>query len=435
MSASRLLWGHVVKKASPLLLAFLLSGACAVAGCAADPAATGSQSESATSAGADELTAQAEADAVVVAADSLTFPGQVAKTHRVNDLYARTVKKEVVYLAGGRATNAVLPDGSIDPTAKNPNGYLRKVTGVELLPNGDTKFLTQPASLTEARGALLASGTFKAQDSGDCFPQATNPFNLYNIDLSRTLYAKQFGSIGAMKIALKNTNLTIDGNLDTGVAGSCWGPDAAHALLTLNLKGQATLEGAFDGAFGAETGTKELYHKQIAITSVLGYPLALDLTVSAECEFESTGKAVADVGVTLNGSVTGGGQWDSSDGFSTVFRPTWPKASVIGPSFSSNASVGGKCTLVVNGKALIFDSTDGPYAQASVYLQLDGTGTGSGAGTTAGGQVEAKLTTGVDAKLGGSLRPFSYTIIDNIDAPLFHQDWELFDKTFSVATP
>lgn len=428
-----MLWGDVVKLASPLLLALLLSGACVVAGCSADADATGAQSEAATSDG--DLTARAEADAVVVAADSLTFPGHVAKTRRVNDLYARTVKKEVVYLVGDRATNAVLPDGSIDPASNNPNGYLRKVTGVELLPSGDTKFLTEPASLAEAQGALLTSGTFKAQSSNDCFPQATNAFNLYNIDLSRTLYAKQFGSIGSMKIALKNTNLTIDGNLDTQVAGSCWGPDAAHALLTLNLKGQATLEGAFDGAFGAETGTKELYHKQVAITSVLGYPLALDLTVNAECEFESTGKAVADVGVTLNGSVTGGGKWDSNDGFSTVFNPTWPKASVIGPSFSSNASIGGKCTLVVNGKALIFDSTDGPYAQASVYLQLDGTGSGSGAGTSAGGQVEAKLTTGVDAKLGGSLRPFSYTIIDNIDAPLFHRDWELFDKTFSVATP
>lgn len=416
-------------RTSFVLFATLAIGACVVSGCAA-----GNDSAAST---ASDVTVQlddpkAEADAVVVASDSVTFPSHVSKSSRVIDLMNRTVKNETVFLVGTRASNAVLADGTIDPNSKNPNGYMRKIVSAEMLPNGDTKFNTAPASLIEAQPAMKAAGFFSSSNSDDCFPQTTNAFNLYNIDLSRTLYQKSFGSIGSMNIALKNTKLAITGNLDTQVTGGCFSPDSAHAILTLNLAGGVTLEGKFDGAFGAETGSMQLYHKQIAITSVAGYPLSLDFTVSAECEFDSNGKAQADVGGTINGTIAAGGSWQSGQGFSSVFRPQWPQMQAIGPTFSTNATIEGKCTLSAKGQALIFDSTEGPYAQADTYLQLDGTGNGGAAPGAATGSVEAKLTAGVDIGLGGSIRSFDYTIVDNISAPSYSQDWQIFDKTFSV---
>lgn len=232
-----------------------------------------------------------------------------------------------------------------------------------------------------------------------------------------------------MSIALKDSFLTVDGNLATHVAGWCLSPDSASAVLTVNLRGQVVLEGNFDGAFGAATGTVNLFHKRIDITSVLGYPLALDFAVTGECQFASTGKVKASVGGKVDGKLVAGATWASGEGFDTSFTPTWPSPTVVGPTFTTNANVNASCTVTAKALALVFDSDEGPYAQAASYVSLDAAGQGSGAG----GSVRAKLVAGVDAGVGGALTPFHVTLIDPITAPAFHREWTLFDRSFTLA--
>jgi hypothetical protein len=373
-----------------------------------------------------------DADVVQVKPDRIVYPARVAKSARVNSLIARTAEKTVpLFLIGGRQKDAVNADGTLRDDVSNPNGYLRRVTGVETAANGDISFLTRKASLTEAADELARQGFIKRADNG-CFPQAINPFTAFNVDLSRSLYDHSFGSIGHMSVGLVNSHLTVDGNLDTQVAGSCFGPDAAHAILNLNLRGQVVLEGRFDGAFGAQTGDIEMFHKRVEITSVLGFPLALDFAVTANCDFASTGKVVANVGAKVDGSLSAGATWTYNDGFSTNFDPQWPQFGVVSPTFSSNASVNAQCTVTAKALALIFDGDEGPYADAAAYVNLDATGNGGGTVSSTGGTVHAKVVGGVNAGVGGTLKPFHITLVDPIEAPEFHEEWTLYEGDFSA---
>lgn len=410
-----------------LLSLSLLSLSCLAAGCVAgdgsEPASTAASTE-------DELTDVNEADLVVLDADHVVYPARHAKSARVRDLIGRASRNaEAVYLVGNRASSALAGGNVLRADAGNRNGYLRRVIGVETAGNGDVIFATQKASLSEAKGELARKG-FTTLGQEGCFPHAVNPFDLYNVDLSRVLYEKNIGSIGKMSIRLKDSFLAVDGNLETQVGGACLHPADAKGVLTLNMKGQVVLEGAFDGAFGAATGEIPLFHEQIAITSVLGYPLALDFSVTADCDFSSSGKVRAEVGAKVSGSIAAGASWVRGDGFDTSLTPRWSPATAVGPSFSANATVAANCTVRAKALALIFDSDEGPYAEAATSLALEATGSGTGAG----GSVRAKANLGLDVGLGGTLKPFHVTLIDQIQAPRFQKQWPLFDRSFPIAS-
>ncbi|MBX3227061.1 MAG: hypothetical protein KIT84_36005 [Labilithrix sp.] len=411
---------------TPLLL---LSLGALLVGCAAS---SSDDDATTTAASEDELTELNEAQLVELDADHVIYPARLAKSARVSDLVARTTKNaEPVYLVGDRRADAVGADRVLRHDATNRNGYLRRVLGVETATNGDVVFTTRKASLTEAEAELARKG-FRTLAAGGCSPNTVNPFDLYDVDLSRVLYERTIGSLGKMSIRLKDSHLTVDGSLETQVDGSCLNPDAAKGILTLDMKGQIVLEGAFDGAFGAATGEVPLFHEQIAITSVLGYPLALDFRVTGDCEFSSTGKVRAEVGAAVKGSVKTGATWGRGDGFDTSFTPSWSGATPIGPRFSANASVTASCTVRAKALALVFDSNEGPYAEVATKLGLDATGTGTGTTSTAGGSVRAKGTVGLDVGIGGSLKPFHVTLIDRIEAPRYRKEWTLFDRPYAV---
>lgn len=403
---------------------------CFAAGCVAGDAPDRTSTAASTE---DELTDFNEADLVTLDADHVVYPARHAKSARVLDLIGRSSRNaEPVYLVGNRASSAVGGANILRSDAGNRNGYLRKVIGVETAGNGDVIFATQKASLSEAKHELSRKGfvTLGDQGQGDgCFPHAVNPFDLYNVDLSRVLYEKNIGSIGKMSIRLKDSFLAVGGNLETQVSGACLHPTDAKGVLTLNMKGQVVLEGSFDGAFGAATGEIPLFHEQVAITSVLGYPLALDFSVTAECDFSSNGKVRAEVGAKVSGSIAAGATWVRREGFDASLTPTWSPATAIGPSFTANATVTATCTVRTKALALIFDSDEGPYAEAATSLALEATGSGTGAG----GSVRAKGTLGVDVGIGGTLKPFHVTLIDQIEAPRFQKQWPLFDRTFPIA--
>jgi hypothetical protein len=417
--------GMKMKLGLLVVLASSLAAACA---------SSTDRNSSSNDALSDEATVFRDADVVQVLPDRIIYPARVAQSPRVSDLVHRSYQNNVtpVYLVGGRQKDAVNPDKTIRTDVANPNGYLRAVNSVEHAPNGDVIFHTRKASLTEAHDELVASGFATASADG-CYPQTSYPFTAFNVDLNRSLYDHSFGSIGRMSIGFTDSSLTVDGNLDTEVTGHCYSPNSAHAILNLNLRGQLKLEGRFDGAFGASTGDQELYHKRIDITSVLGFPLAIDFAVTGTCDFASSGKVVADAGVTVNGGVSAGGQWASGDGISSVFNPTWPQFGMVGPSFSSNAGVNAQCTVTAKALALIFDGDEGPYAQIASYVKLDATGNGSGSTSDgAGASVHATVVGGVNASVGGSLKPFHFTLIDPISAPEYDKEWTLYDGSFSV---
>lgn len=410
-------------------LGTLVLAACSLTACVTADA----PSESSSNALSDE--SFEDADVVQVEPDRIVYPARVAKTSRVNSLISQTGENKVpLFLIGRRQKDAVNADGTLRDDVPNPNGYLRRVIGMETAANGDISFLTRKASLTEAADELAKQG-FILRDKNGCFPQTTNPFNAFNVDLNRSLYDHSFGSIGRMSVGLVDSYIRLDGNLDTGVAGSCLSPDAAHAILNLNLAGQVKLEGRFDGAFGAQTGDIELFHKRIDITSVATFPLALDFAVTANCDFASNGKVVANVGAKVNGSLSAGASWTYNDGMTTNFTPNWPKFGVIQPTFSSNASVNAQCTVTARALALIFDSNEGPYANTSAYVNLDATGNASGSTSGAGGTVHAKVVGGVNAGVGGTLKSFHITLVDQISAPEFHKEWNLYEGDFSAGHP
>ncbi len=334
---------------------------------------------------------------------------------------------EPVYLVGKRQANAVEADGSLREGLKNPNGYLRRATGVSTDDGGNVVFATRRASLSEARDELTRQGFATVRGDG-CWPQSSYPFNIARIDLSRTLYDKQFGSIGRMAISFKDSFLTVDGNLESEVTGRCLSPESAMGVLTTKLRGQIVLEGSFDGAFGATTGAVPLFHKRFDIASVAGYPLALDFSVSATCDFTSTGKVRAAVGTTVEGSVRAGATWASAPGFAGVYEPTWPRFGVVSPTFTTNANVTANCTVTTKALALVFDSDEGPYADTSAFLQLDAVGQGSGTSAS----VNAKVTAGVDAGGGGTLKPFHVTLVDQINVRRYRKEWRILDRDVSL---
>ncbi len=432
-----------------------------LAGCAAD---TSAPSEST----ADALVSTDWSDNVEVQADRLVFSAELrrdaafvqllTKIAHYQSVYGPAVRSapsnlasdveradwathnlleegvEPVFLIGKRQANAVGPDGSIRAGVKNPNGYLRRATGVSDGPNGEVVVLTSQATLAEANHELERAGMMNVRrtrvDGHDDHWEwgQQYPFTISHIDLSKVLYQKTFGAgLGTIRVGFKDSYLTVRGNLDAQVAGRWVSPRRAHAVLTTELDGQLVLDGNFDSAFGTSTGDIDLYEKSFDITEIGGFPLTLDFEVTGTCDLAANGRVNASAGVRLDGSLRAGGTYLRDEGgFAGVWEPTWPAFTRVGPSLSSQARVEGTCTITATARAHVFDAL-GPEASASAYLRIEANGSTSGAA----GQARAKVFGGVDSRIGGTLRPFGVELA-NLSGTPFREEWLLFDQPVTL---
>jgi hypothetical protein len=426
----------------------------------------------------DELAqSTALADHVTVAADRLTFDRQIARSSTELGQVAQRIKTyqtaydqtangapaamargstehdqwvidqlltqkiRPVYLVGQRQANARNADGSIRTDVKNPYGYLRRAVSTTDQ-DGQLVVVTKPASIIEAsvelrqlgllQGVTKDDNTGSGDDDDNSGGDGTDdnwhwakqyPFSLVDIDLSRSLYHRDIGAgIGSVDVGLKDSHFRITGNLDAMAAGRWVRPREAHAILTLNVDGKVLLDGTFDGAFGASSGNVDLYRKSFDIAAVGGFPLSLDFAVQATCDLAANGQAEAQVGATLTGSISGGATYERDQGFDTVWTPQWPQFAPINPTLTSSARVEGKCQVTATAGIHLFDAV-GPEASADAFLQVDANATTS----QATGSGEAKVTAGIDAQLGGELKPFGIDL-GSIETTPYHKEWVIFDQ-------
>jgi hypothetical protein len=410
-----------------------------VVGCGAKD--TGDDGASAS----DELAASsALEDHVEVAPDRLVFDGTVAKSADLAAISARVRSNAgargqataPVILVGRRQATAVRPDGTVRSDVKNPNGYLRKAVSVQE-EDGKLVVVTAPATIIEANQELQRLGMIDVTNGGDDDDtgdgqsdgwqwQRTYPFTLADVDLSRTLYEHDIGAgIGKVVVGLKDSHLKVTGTLDAMAAGKWVSPRAAHAILSLDVEGNLLLDGAFDGAFGASSGKIELYRQSFDIASFGGghFPLTLDFVVTGECDLAANGKADAQVGGTMHGTLGAGAQYSSNDGMSTVWKPEWPALEPVGPTLTSAARVEGKCGVTATATVHLFDAL-GPDATVGIALAVDANAQSSSSGTNGTG--DAKVTASVDASVGGTLDPFGVNL-GEISTDPYHQEWVIFD--------
>jgi hypothetical protein len=402
-------------------------------------------------------------DDVDVQADRLVFTNSArTKNKTLSDLGGKVRNNSAsgarapIVLVGKRNTHALEADGTtIKKGVNNPNGYLRVATNVTEGADGSMIVETRPATIFEAHAELERQGLIElthtraaapANDDDATMPAGDTPdgsddnwefsknwpFTLVDIDLNRTLYEKQLlAGLGTVKIGFEDSFFKVNGNLDAYAAGRWIRPRAAHAILTTNLNSQLKIVARFDGAFGASTGNIRLYERQFAITSVAGYPLALNFEVTASCEFGANGKATGEAGIAMTGSLKAGGDYVRNQGATLVWQPTYPTLTRIGPSLTSSARVEGVCTITAKAKAQVFDQ-DGPEAVTSAFVRVDANAQGSaGAGSGASGTAHAKIIGGIDAYGAGTLQPFGINLLE-IQTPRFHKEWVLFDQNISI---
>lgn len=435
-----------------------------LAGCSSDSGQNVAEEAASSEA---ELGARAWPDHVIVRPDRLVFDGAVARSEDFQALVARVADYQreyeaaraeapldladgeldawivdrltqrnvtAVYLVGKRQSNVIGEGGVVRAGANNPNGYLRRAIAASLPSDrGAIEIATLPASIFEAHTELehLGFSELNAVRSGE---DGTNdqwawsrqyPFSLMDIDLSRVLYQKTMGAgLGKVEIGLKDSHLNVRGNVDAGAAGRWVSPREAHAILSLDLDGQLVLDGRFDGAFGASSGTVSLFHQSYSIATVGGFPLTFDLDVTGQCDVASNGQAHAAAGAQLAGSLAAGGSYLRGQGFDAVWQPVWPEFSPVGPTLTSSARVEGGCAIEAKAAVHLFDAM-GPEATAGAFVTLEANGSTSGLRPTGTGH--AKVVAGVDASIGGSLRPFGVNLA-TITAPPYHDEWVIFDQ-------
>jgi hypothetical protein len=390
------------------------------------------------------------ANQVAVQPDRLEFdPGALGALERHGvlakiDTYASAADKsaaEPVYLVGERQADALGEDGAIKPDARNPAGYLRRAVSWEKRADGVVVVKTEPATLSEAIEEIKKNGFLGEDDpAGVSIQGNTDGENTASgfgnadrhwqttlgpeagfapIDLSgRELWSKSFLSGGNAKLALKTARINIKPTVDVHLVTKRFIPKNAEATITTDLGAQLEFEASTSAAFDVSQ-SNTLLKKSIG-THLKKLPLTVGLEVKYACEVAASGPSVASTGVTANGRVRAGAAVEGRHIKGILDTPTY-NLGFVRPKLDAKVQVAGACHLVTELTMQVFDAA-GPTATADVYAILDANGTATNTGAVAA----AKVKVGVEASVGGGLRPFGIKLA-NINVPPYKLEKEIFN--------
>lgn len=387
---------------------------------------------------------------VAVHPDRLEFDADVlAKLERRGVLakiekYASAADKaavEPVYFVGERQADALDADGAIKPDARNPAGYLRRAVSWEKKPDGVVVVKTEPATLAEAIEEIKKNGFLDLNPDSVSALDNNNGENTDRgfgnadrrwrttlgpetgfkpIDLSgRELWNKSLLSGGNAKVVLKTGRITIKPTLDVHLAVKRFIPKNAEATITTDVDAELEFEAMADGAFDLSHGDTLL--KRSVGTQFKKLPLTVALEVKYDCGVAATGRAVASAGATAKGTLRAGAAVEGLRVRGILDNASY-EISPLGPRLDSKVHVAGACHLMAEVTMQVFDAV-GPKVTTDLYTILDADGTNA----QASAKGNATLKAGVEASVGGALRPFGFKLADINAAPF------KFEKVFSGA--
>jgi hypothetical protein len=377
-------------------------------------------------------------DHVTVRPDSLEFDPAVVPL--LDRLHKTAEQGEPIYYVGGRGKTALERDGRIKSDARNPSGYLRRAVGFEHRDDGVLVVRTVPATLAEAiedvKKSGLASPTL-APRAESAAPAGTgdhdvtihrafgqNGTDRIALDFAGTeLFKRKLLLGGEAKVVIKRGSIELKPVVDAAFSIRGFVPDKAEAILTTDVSGELEIEASGQGAFEVST-SKPLFGAAFGGT-VSGLPVTLRLDVGSSCSLGVSGAAVATAGMTAKGNLRVGGTLAGS-GLTPIFdKPTY-SFEPIGPALNANLNVGGNCHLIATLSMQLFDVA-GPQGKVDVYADLQARGTA----TTTSARASGSLKAGVEASVGGSLRPFGVSL-GSIDAPPFKLEREIFSGSIGT---
>lgn len=390
------------------------------------------------------------ANKVTVFADRLEFDPAVGNTFaEVGLLKKIDAKSESVYLVGNRQKDCLEADGSIKAGARNPRGYLRKATGYQRVAGGAFIVTTEPATMADAveevkKNGMLDVGAAKIGASsvrpltetigpgdtglGNWDRTWNHTFGSADgftaVDLSgKSLFSKKLLSGGEASLKLTKGKIQIKPTVDARILIQGFVPQNGKAILTADVDGEIEFEAKADGAFDLSRGDV-LFSKSWGGTTA-GVPLTLGLDIRYECGIGFSGNALATIGATAKGGIRAGGEYDGTTMRGILDKPTY-EFNRLGPKVDADAIVQGACHLVSEISVQLFDAA-GPQATVDLYAKINADARGS----ETSGVAKATLAAGVEASVGGSLRPFGVKIAD-IKAPPFTFEKELFNGQVSI---
>jgi hypothetical protein len=438
-----------------------------LAGCASADADTAS--------GADDIVVGVTDlnNRVTVNPDSLEFDATVLpqlQPHLAKiDAYVAAADKstaEPVFLIGDRQSDAKSADGSIKDGIRNPLGYLRRAVGYTTAANGNIVVQTEEATIAEASddifkgnvAGIVTKGLKVLDDTpdpngGDDDDDSTAPpppppkataappnnssgagghtwsyqfggaDGFTPIDLSgKVLGQQKILGAGTAKVVLTKGKVDIRPKIDATLVTEGIKPKSGQAVITTAVVGDIQVDATADGSFNLQKGDT-LYSKQFGGTLTgavgAGLPLTMQVDVKYECDLGSSGKVHAMIGGHAEGQLTAGASFEGVS-LSPIFPPPTYDLSPVGPQLDVNATVEGECHLVCSVALQVFDAA-GPNASVDLYAKAEIKGSEQNESTTGTGS----LTVGVQATVGGQLKPFGFTIATIKTDPL------VFEKTFT----
>jgi hypothetical protein len=378
-------------------------------------------------------------DHVTVYDDRLEFDPAVVPA--LDRLHKTAERDEPIYYVGGRAKDALDRSGALRNDARNATGYLRRAIGFERRADGTLVVRTVPATLAEAiedvKSRGLKSPTLRPRDdrpaetaTGDHDITIHRAFgqdgsDRIAFDFSGTeLFKRKLLLGGDAKVVIKRGRLELKPVVDASFSIRNFVPSKAEAILTSDVSGELEIEASGQGAF--EVAKSQPLFGTAFGGSVQGLPVTLRVDVESSCNLGLSGAAVASAGATAKGNLRVGGTLAAS-GLTPIFDPPTYSFERIGPALNASLNASGNCHLIATLSMQLFDLA-GPQGKVDMYADLQARGTA----TTAGARATASLKAGVEASVGGSLRPFGVSL-GTISAPPLKLEREIFSGT--IATP
>lgn len=410
-----------------------------VVGCAGHEESDADASESEVVVGVADLS-----NKVAVYPDRLEFDADVVGQIERRGLLAKidASKKQVgaepVYFVGNRQSDALDEDGSVKAGVRNGAGYLRRAVSWRKGEGGVLVVMTEAATLAEAIEEVkkngfvgleakalqpLANSDVTDFDKGNFEKTLTHVFGpnangLAPLDFSgKELFSKRLLLGGQAKLVLSRGRLEIKPVLDAQISIKNFAPQKTKVTLATEVQGEIEITASSDGAFDVQNGST-LFSKSFG-AAVSGVPLTLSVDVRWKCGVGMSGASVASVGATAKGRVSGGAEFEGGRFKGLFEQPTFELAR-LGPTFKANANVNGECHLVSELGVQLFD-TVGPNATVDLYTKVAAR---ASAGTSNG--LSASVKAGVEARVGGSLRPFGVKI-GQISTPPLVSEKEVFN--------